>query len=344
MPAISVLTNMASCLESKRRGSRQKVANNIVQTASVCRLPANIMLHIFRYLDLKTLCASSNVCRQWYHLVSDRSLWKFVDLRPWPLSLRTLWKVVRNRLSDSVVELKIRGVLGNPKKNEYISPSVLEEIRTKCPSLETLGLSYCDFRSIAAHCLPRNLKSLLLDHSIIPLGWFEGLHQEIFFPKLVELNLTYCTRVSDHDLQSVVKLKTLEHLNLSYCYRVGDNGVQYIASNLNNLKELDLSNCPSITDLGLHHIGRRLTGLKTLNLWSIRLITDSGIASLVHSLTELEHLNISACKEVTSVGLGFIKDNCKKLKVLNITGCTGISNSDVDNTRTVLPLCEIHWP
>lgn len=335
---------MASCTSAKRRASRQKAANAIVQTAPICNLPANIMLQVFNFLDVKTLCASSTVCRLWYHLVCDRSLWKYVDLSLWPLSLRTLWKIVRNRLSDSALELLIKGFIGTTKKSENISPSLLEEIKTKCPSLETLGLCYCDLRNVPAQCLPRNLKSLLLDHSIVPLGWFEGLQCEQFFPNLLELNLTYCTRVENSDLRNITKLKTLENLNLSYCYRVGDEGIQHIAHNLRNLTVLDLSNCPNITDLGLHHIGRHLTGLKKLNLLSSWRITDAGILSLVHSLAELEYLNLSSCKEVTNVGLAEIHDKCKKLKVLDISGCTGILERDVREARLILPQCDIQWP
>lgn len=335
---------MASCTAAKRRASRQRAANNIVQTAPICKLPANIMLQVFQFLDVKTLCASSTVCRRWYHLVCDRSLWKFVDLRSWPLSLRTLWKIVRNRLSDSVLELLIKGFIGTTKKNENISPSLLEEIKTKCPNLETLGLCYCDMRNVPAQCLPRNLKSLLLDHSIVPLGWFEGLQCEKFFPNLLELNLTYCTRVENSDLLSVTKIKTLENLNLSYCYRVGDEGIHHIACNLSKLTALDLSNCPNITDLGLHHIGRHLTGLKSLNLLSNWRITDAGIPSLVHSLTKLDYLNLSSCKEVTNVGLSEITDKCKKLKVLDITGCSAISERDVSEARLILPQCIFKWP
>ena len=335
---------MASCNAVKRRASRQKAANDVVQIAPICKLPANIMLQVFRFLDVKTLCALSIVCRMWYHLVCDRFLWKFVDLRSWSLSLRTLKKLVRNRLSDSVQELLIKGFIGTTKKRENISPSLLEEIKTKCPNVETLGLCYCDLRNVPAHCLPQNLKSLLLDHSIVPLGWFERFHLEVYFHDLLELNLTYCTRVENSDLKSITKLKTLRNLNLSYCYRVGDEGIQCIAHSLSKLTALDVSNCPNISDLGLHHIGRHLTGLKSLSLLSNWRITDDGVHALVHSLSELEYLNLSSCKEVTDTGLIEITERCKKLMVLDITGCGGISARGVADARMSLPCCDIQWP
>ncbi|XP_068676140.1 F-box/LRR-repeat protein 20-like [Montipora foliosa] len=335
---------MASCKAAKRRASRQKAASDVVQIAPICKLPANIMLHVFGFLDVRTLCVLSTVCRTWYHLVCDRFLWKFVDLRPWSLSLRTLKKLVRNRLSDSVFELLVKGFIGTTKKNENISPSLLEEIKTKCTNLETLGLCYCDMRNVPVQCLPPNLRSLLLDHSIVPLGWFEGLQFEMYFPDLEKLNLTYCTRIENSDLKSITKLKTLRNLNLSYCYRVGDEGIQHIACNLSKLTALDVSNCPNITDLGLHHIGRHLTGLKTLNLLSNWRITDDGVLSLVHSLEELQDLNLSCCKEVTNVGLSEIMERCKKLRILNIIGCASISERDVSEARLSLSCCNIQWP
>ncbi|EDO42575.1 predicted protein [Nematostella vectensis] len=320
------------------------MAAKVVQTALICSFPDNVMLNIFRYLDIKALCAASKVCRRWYHLGKDRSLWKAVDLRPWPLALRILWKVVRNRLCETVTELQIKGFLGTTKKHENISFSLLEEIKTKCPNLEKLTLCYCDMRNVDARCLPGTLKSLDLDHSIVPLNWFDSLDVDLFFANLLELNLTYCTRVSDQDLASIAKLTQLKCLNLSNCYRVGDNGIQQIATNLTNLLHLDLSNCTDITDLGLHHIGRHLVRLKYLYLTCCRRITDTGVEALVHSMAELQGLSLAKCRELTSTGIVTIAENCKQLKHLDITDCTLVNTQGLDTIRTTLPNCEIQGP
>lgn len=332
---------MASCKAGRKKASRQKAADDVVQVAPICKLPANIMLQVFRFLDVKTLCVLSTVCRMWYHLVCDRCLWKHVDLRPWSLSLRTLKKLVRNRLSDSALELLIKGFIGTTKKSVNVSPSLLEEIKTKCPHLRSLGLSHCDMRNVPAHCLPRSLKSLYLGHSIVPLAWFEGLLSEVFLPNLKELILIYCTRVENSDLACIAKLTTLRSLNLSYCYRVGDEGIRHIAQSLVSLTALDVSHCPVITDLGLHYIGRHLLRLKLLNLFSNWGITDAGVISLVHGLVELEFLNLSYCKELTKLGLFEITEKCKKLKVLDITGCVALSEKDIAKARISSPSCTI---
>lgn len=332
-------------MAQRKRASQLKIANSVVQTSSICKLPANIMLNIFRHLDVKSLCTASRVCRLWYNLVSDKSLWRIVDLRPWRLPLRTLWKAVRNRLSDSVTELRVRGFIGTSKKAENVSPSLLEEIRQKCPNLEKMSLCYCDMRSVEARCFPRGLKQLCLDHSIVPLGWFDSLRQEAFFPDLLELSLTYCTRISDKDLASVSRfLGTLQHLDLSHCYRVGDTGVQSITTNLKELEYLNLSNCPGITDLSLHHVGRHLLKLKYLNLLCCRQVTDAGVNSLVHSLTSLESLILASCPEITNNALNSITECCKQLKLLNISNCFQLTESGVDSVKTLVPDCRVTGP
>ena len=208
-----------------------------------------------------------------------------------------------------------------------------------------MSLCYCDMRSVEARCFPRGLKQLCLDHSIVPLGWFDSLRQEAFFPKLLELSLTYCTRISDKDLASVSRfLRTLQHLDLSHCYRVGDTGVQSITANLKELTYLDLSNCPGITDLSLHHIGRHLVHLKYLNLLCCRQVTDAGVNSLVHSLSSLESLVLASCPEITNNALNAITESCKRLKHLNISDCFQLTDSGVDSVKTLLPDCRVTGP
>jgi len=334
---------MASNETSKRRSLQQKLASKIVQTSPICRLPDNIMLLIFSYLDVKSLCAGSKVCRRWYHIGKDRSLWKIVDLRPWTLTLRTLWKVVRNRFSDSVVELKIKGFIGTTKKNENISLSLLEEIKTKCPNLVNLTLCYCDLRNVEARCLPPSLKYLSLHHSIIPPGWFDSLNNVSILRHCEKLNLTYCTRLSDTDFQSITKLTTLKELNVSNCYRLTDNAIHLIASKLTNLITLDISNCTSVSDVGLHYIGRHLSKLHSLSLPGCGAVTDTGVGALVHNMEDLEYLNLSNCLGISDTAVKIISQNCKKLKHLNIM-CTRISNEGLDVVRTLLPNCRVEGP
>lgn len=38
------------------------------------------MMHSFSYLDITTLCCTSRVCKEWYHLIEMPSLWKSMNL------------------------------------------------------------------------------------------------------------------------------------------------------------------------------------------------------------------------------------------------------------------------
>ena len=50
------------------------------------------------------------VCRRWRRIVLDKSLWHHVDLLPYQLDLRKMWKLVRAHLSDRLQTLRIRGL------------------------------------------------------------------------------------------------------------------------------------------------------------------------------------------------------------------------------------------
>lgn len=45
------------------------------------QLPHEVMLHIFQYLDLKSLCRSAQVCRKWYQTSLDSTLYHELSLK-----------------------------------------------------------------------------------------------------------------------------------------------------------------------------------------------------------------------------------------------------------------------
>ena len=320
---------MASNASARRRYAEQTAAANVVQDAAIFRLPTDSMLLILGFLDVKSLCASSKVCRQWHNFASDRSLWKTVDLREWRMSLKRLWKIVRTRLYESVTELHIRGFLGSSKKADAVSSSLLSQIRTNCPRLRALTLSHCDMSVVDLRCLPAGLSSLCLADSMVPLGWFDSLSARLYFPNLLNLNLANCSRLSDSDLANVSKLTSLKRLNLSGCYRIGDPGIRAVAESLQGLEKLDLASCSFITDLSLHYMGRHLRKLNRLSLSSCRLITDAGIASLVHNMADLLYLDLTSCVSLTDNALASICAHCSQLKCLSLSGCSRVTEDGI---------------
>ena len=263
------------------------------------QIPPNILLTIFGYLDLKSLCLTSRVCRLWHTYANDPSLWKILDLRPYHYNLRNMWKIINRRISEHSQEVHIKGYLTTTKKLDNLSTPLLGEIKKRAPHLSSLTLSYCDLKNIDVGSLPGSINKLCLSHSLLPLGWFDTLKTRDVFPFVRDLDLTSCTRVSSGEITSICHLHTLETLRLNGCYRVTDDDVREIATKLPNVVFLDISDCKKITDTSLQHITRHLKVLKKLCVRNCHLISDLGLASLKDGSKNLEFLDLTGCSEAT---------------------------------------------
>ncbi|XP_028404626.1 F-box/LRR-repeat protein 12-like [Dendronephthya gigantea] len=263
----------------------------------ICHLPPNILLTIFQFLDLKSLCKSSRVCRLWYNYTNDPSLWKVIDLRPYQINLRGMKKIVNRRVSECTKELYIKGLVTATKKIENLSGPLLEEIRKRANNLECLRLYNCYLKNVGIQLLPSCINELSLAESLVPLGWFEPLKQNNLLPSLEHLSLESCTRISSEDISSICELKTLKTLILRGCYRIIDDDLKTISMNLKKLTQLDLCDCKKIKDVSLHHIS--------------------------HHLKDIQILCLSSCYHITPLGIAVLKDgNLNKLVSLDILGCS----------------------
>ena len=295
---------------------------------SIYNLPPNILLTIFHYLDLKSLCRSSRVCRLWHTYANDVSLWKIVDLRPFEMNLKSVKKIVRRRVSEHTRELYIKGLVTATKMLENLSSPLLEEIKKKAVNLESLCLLNCYLKNVSIKSFPGCITELSLTESLVPLGWFAPLIDKNLLLSLEHLHLTSCTRISSEDISSICQLKTLKTLSLAGCYRIGDDDVRLISSNLINLTKLDLSGCKKITDVSLHHIARHLKGIRSLSLSKCYKITTLGITVLNDGcLGNLDFLDVQECSlDAQRKALELFADNSE----MTLRTCDTKLNSEND--------------
>ena len=274
-------------------------------------LPPNILLTIFQFLDLKSLCKSSRVCHSWHNYANDASLWKVIDLRPYQISLRGMKKIVNRRVSECTKKLHIKGLVTATKKIENLSGPLLQEIKKRAVNLECLCLCNCYLKNVGLQLFPTCINELSLAESLVPLGWFKPLKQKNLLPSLEHLCLESCTRISSEDILSICELKTLKTLILRGCYRIIDDDLRTISMNLQKLTQLDLCDCKKITDVSLHHIARHLKEIQSLCLSNCYLITSLGIAVLKDGgLNKLVFLDILGCSHETQLkALKLFADN-----------------------------------
>lgn len=283
-------------------------------------LPDNIILEVFTHLNVKELCVITRVCKSWKRIASDRSLWKTVDLRPYKFDLRNLGKLARNRFSDVLISLRLRGSLQKATTRSWskdsVSDALLRDLRDRCPNLKELEIGYVNASNISVESFPPTIRSLVLSHSFVPCGWFKILTKNAdVLPNLTTFDLTESRKLTDCDLLSICRSKRrITTLKLNGCYRITGSGLKRIAD-LDEMVVLEISGT-ACDDLALHHVCRANKKLETLNLSFCKLISDGGMDS-VATLPRLRSLDLEGCVKITNAGLGPLA-SCRNLRELNV--------------------------
>lgn len=171
------------------------------------------------------------------------------------------------------------------------------------------------------------------------------------------LNLSQ-TKVSDHGLASLGRLKDLRILSLSYT-QVTDASLVYVAemnklealslrdtnisskglkhlAKLTRLKSLDLA-CPQVSDAGLLHL-EGLSQLESL-LLDDSTITDTGLEH-IGKMAKLEALRLGST-QISDIGLEHL-NGLRHLYWLYLRD-TKVTVEGVKRLQQALPNCEIEW-
>jgi len=155
---------------------------------------------------------------------------------------------------------------------------------------------------------------------------------------LINLNVSYCKRLTDNAIQYLNHATSLHYLSLAQCF-IGDNGVKKV---LSNVKHLNINFCNKITFKGLKSLSKRLkltnlemrdvpintlemlesfTTLKYLNIGNCYKVYDRTLKSLPKSLT---HLSMSSCSHITEEGLKILPPSLESLDLSHVLGITSL--------------------
>ena len=120
--------------------------------ASLDLLPNAVLLYTMSLVDVKTVVLLSRVCKRFYQLHRDGSIWKNVDLPEsvfggyYHLNSHVLKKVISNLLCLSTRKV----TLSSRWRNKLIvTTAVLDELFTKCPQLKEIILHGCDLSLVS---------------------------------------------------------------------------------------------------------------------------------------------------------------------------------------------------
>jgi len=312
-------------------------------SCDVLKLPDNILLHIFSYMDSMSLVYVSKACRKWYEVSCDKSLTQTIDICSHPLTLKQLWKISHRKLCKNTVSIHFKGKMSPTKIMEKITEAYFLDLLKRCPKLCRLSLQCFDLRELPLTLFPVHLEYLSLLESMLSMDWFVCLKTNFSLPLLKHIELEKCTKISNSDLESLSYLKNLEVLNLRNCYRISARSIPCLTKNLSSLNSMDLSCCPAVNDVVMHY-------LSTLNLINLKLrychlITNYGIQQLFSKNmgNSLKKLDLFSCHEISDGSLDVIYEHTLCLMFLDLGECHKLTKVRVNQLKLSLNNCQINF-
>lgn len=334
-------------------------------------VPDSLMVKIFayvssqRFLNLFTL---KLVCRRWYSLIMDSSLWRKIRLSKCEnLDLSVLEQTLN--FSSCVQEVLV-------DRCPLIDDICLALIAEKCPLLSVLNIKGCrkvsdgGVAEIAEKCVKLKRVSLSFYGSNITCTSLNKIVEncselyelEIFHEEDEEYEEGFC--ISRQLLKSLgeslsLKVFTCEsaviseqilprtdwrfdllELNLPNCSDLTNGLLNQITSSCTSLKYLDVSNCPGINDSGLTLVSHMCPGLLHLNVKSCQCVTDIAIENIAENCKDLQFLCVAGCElprptgNVTDVAIKCIANNCHELAHLNVKWCQSVTDIGIAAVAT----------
>ncbi|KAF8358843.1 fbxl-1 [Pristionchus pacificus] len=261
-------------------------------------LPKELILRIFSYLDIISLCRSAQTCRLWSSLALDGINWQSIDLFTFQKHVKSnVLDGIARRCGGFLKELSLKGC-------ENIHDSALRSFTAKCANIEYLSLHKC-----------KRVTDTTCDNL--------GRHCH----KLLTLNLDNCTAITDRSLRSIADgCRMLETLNISWCDNVTDRGIQMLLQGCPLLSTLILKGCEGLTERVFEGVESNLKELRVLNMHQCY-VTDITVTCLAEGAHNLQSLNLANCNLISDASLQALAKGCKQLVTLELAHCTPLSDS-----------------
>lgn len=267
-------------------------------------LPEELIMHILKQLDIKSLCQLCCTCKLLQKFASD----PFLYIK---LNLKNCWWLVKN--------------------------STLECLRTRCSLLACLDLSWCGpYNAVDTgtfmefiHTCGRQLTTLRLNNCHFIDNYCLYMIANVCY-NLQELSMANCSKVDHLGFRELKKARGLSRLDLSRT-RIDFHTLQLLLQHAGNLQHLSLNYC---TQLEMDEIALTLAtfnrSLRSLHAWKTHSLTTRGLRALacIPTLQDLD-LGWALCGVITE-GLGELVRGCKNLKRLYLTALRTLTDHDLN--------------
>uniref|UniRef100_A0AAY4ASI3 F-box domain-containing protein n=1 Tax=Denticeps clupeoides TaxID=299321 RepID=A0AAY4ASI3_9TELE len=336
-------------------GQIVKMFSNSDEAVINKKLPKELLLRIFSFLDVVTLCRCAQVSRSWNVLALDGSNWQRIDLFDFQRDIEG--RVVENiskRCGGFLRKLSLRGCLGvgdsalrtfaqNCRNIELLSLNGCTKITDSegCPQLEQLNISWCDQVTkdgiqALVRCCP-GLKGLFLK-GCTQLEDEALKHIGAHCPELITLNLQTCSQITDEGLITICRgCHRLQSLCVSGCANITDAILNALGQNCPRLRILEVARCSQLTDVGFTTLARvSLPALSDTHKPECR-ITDGTLIQLSIHCPRLQVLSLSHCELITDDGIRHLGSGpCAhdRLEVIELDNCPLITDASLEHLKT----------
>ncbi|CAF4299921.1 unnamed protein product, partial [Adineta steineri] len=153
------------------------------------KLPKELLLRIFSYIDYKSLCRCAQVSKYWNTLALDGSNWQSINLKSFQ---RDVDGIVLENLSKQCGSFLKRLDIENCK---FINDHNMRNLSNNCPNLERLTVK---------HCTKLSNTSLY--------------HLSKHCPYLNHINIASCHHIDDQGIKMISSnCSNLEWIDISWC-------------------------------------------------------------------------------------------------------------------------------
>uniref|UniRef100_A0A8C2EFR0 F-box/LRR-repeat protein 20 n=1 Tax=Cyprinus carpio TaxID=7962 RepID=A0A8C2EFR0_CYPCA len=307
LPRTVFIIDTATDMNGITKG-RFEVFSNSDEALINKKLPKELLLRIFSFLDVVTLCRCAQVSKAWNVLALDGSNWQKIDLFNFQTDIEG--RVVENiskRCGGFLRQLSLRGCLS-------VGDASMKTFAQNCRNIEHLNLNGC---------------TKITDSTCVSLSKFCS--------KLRHLDLTSCVSITNHALKALSEgCRMLENLNLSWCDQITSDGIEALSRGCTSVKALFLRGCTQLDDTALKHLQKHCPELMIINMQSCTQITDDGFVSLCRGCHKLQMVCVSGCSNITDASLT-VTDNtlvqlsihCPRLQALSLSHCELITDDGI---------------
>eukprot|EP01117_Protostelium_nocturnum_P020047 TRINITY_DN8855_c0_g1_i2.p1 TRINITY_DN8855_c0_g1~~TRINITY_DN8855_c0_g1_i2.p1 ORF type:complete len:848 (+),score=159.19 TRINITY_DN8855_c0_g1_i2:317-2860(+) len=121
-----------------------------------------------------------------------------------------------------------------------------------------------------------------------------------FCPKLEELWLDSCSKLSDQSVNKISQFCSIKVLRLTGIFRITDASIMHLAIHNPSLQILFLGKCYRITDASIIKVAKHCKNIRHLQLNGCKSITDASIMHLSQHSFSLNKLVLDACPQITA--------------------------------------------